>query len=60
MRRLGHMAARLAHPLRHCGNAGIDPLQLGLLIVVQVEPGASDQKLERLVCDFGHHVVLSC
>src|SRR6516165_5084276 len=46
------MAARLAYPLRHCGNGGLDPLQLGLLLVVQVELGASDQKLERLVFFF--------
>jgi hypothetical protein len=44
MRRLGHVAARLAHPLRHCGNAGIDPLQLGLLLVGQMKSRTGEQK----------------
>ena len=61
MRRLGHIAARSAHPLRHCGNAGIDRLQLGLLLVGQMKPGAGEQKFEGCVIDVRlHGYVLLC
>src|SRR5204862_550980 len=57
-RRLGHIAPRLAHPLRHRGKPGIDRLQLRLLVGGQVEPGAGEQKFEGLVGDFGHERIL--
>ena len=55
MRQFGHSAARLAHTLGHLGDAGINGFQLGLLRRGQIEPGAREQKVDRLVSDIGWH-----
>src|SRR5207249_3995088 len=55
MGELGHPAARLAHPLGHLRDAGVDGFQLRLFRFGQIEPGAGEQEVERLVGDVGRH-----